>query len=115
MRDKRCYLEFCQFLGDGVAPEGLVLGLLFEGGHVGGFSVCVECVNGSNGGCNLGALRGLSCGGVACVRVANLRGELGTVHFLVDDLRVFANFAPKSSKGGFERDFRHDDSAMGAI
>lgn len=57
-------------------------------------------------------MRGLVGGRIAGVRVANLRGELGAVHLLVDDLRVLADFAPEGGEGGFEFDFRHCGSAL---
>lgn len=94
-------------MGDCVATEGFVLVLLFEGGHVGCFLLGSECVNGSNGGCHLVALRSLCGRGFAGVRVADLGSELGSVHLLEDDLRVFADFAPELLEGDFEFDFTH--------
>lgn len=97
-----------------IAVQGLILGLRLELG----FGGCTLLGVGHDGLDSCSSLRELgltsqfSLGERLSARVTDLRRELSLTHFLVDDLRVFADLAPKSVERGFERDFRHCISAL---
>ena len=97
-----------------VSPEGAVLALRLESG----FSRCALRRVGEDrlgGRCcltELGLAVYLRFGEGFGTRVADLRRELGSVHLLVDDLRVLADFALERCERGFEFNFRHCGSAL---
>lgn len=96
--------EFGVFLGKGETVEGLILGLGFELGFVGGTG---------GGGCQ-GSLGGGSCLTelvLACqfgfregfgTGIADLRSEVCLAHFLEDDLGVLADFATEGGEWYFQ-------------
>ena len=105
-------LEFGVFLGKGETVEGLVLGLGFELGFVGGAGsgVCQSCLGGGSCltelvlACQFGFREGFG------TRIADLRSEVGLTHFLEDDLRVLADFATEGGEGYFQIVLRHNFS-----
>ena len=97
-----------------IAVQGLILGLRLELGFGGCtlLGVCHDGLDSRSSLRELGLTSQFRLGEGLRARVTDLRRELSLTHFLVDDLRVFADLAPKSVEGGFERDFRHCDSAL---
>ena len=103
-------------MGEDVAVECAVLaGVLLEGSGIGGALLRGEGLHSRLCVLELGFLCGLRLGGCTRVGVADLGGEACAVHLFEDNLRMFADFAPKGLEGDFEFDFGHSSLGLGPL